>query len=71
MAFDRNKAPQVPGRPGLYWMTEPWLPMPLEQRAFEMWAVHPSQIKAMGYATREEFYLAHLKGAAAHGGTHS
>lgn len=32
----------------------------LEQRAFQMWAVHPDDLKAMGMS-REQFFLAHLE----------
>jgi hypothetical protein len=35
-----------------------------EQRAWEMWAVHPLDLDRMGLS-REEFFLAHLRAAKA------
>jgi hypothetical protein len=63
-AFDRNKAPQAgPGRNVIH---DPKEFMTPEQRAFEMWVVHPLDLDRLSM-TREEFYLAHLKAAARYG----
>jgi hypothetical protein len=46
--------------PGRYLIQDPALPMSDEQRAWEMWAVHPLDLDRMGLS-REEFFLAHLR----------
>lgn len=51
-----------PDRPGYYLIHHPCVEMSHEQRAWEMWAVHPTDLKTFGM-TREEFFLAHLKAA--------
>jgi hypothetical protein len=38
--------------------------MTLEERASQMWRVHPADLRNLGFETREEFYLAHLAAAA-------
>lgn len=47
--------------PGRYLIQDPSTPMDLETRAFQMWAVHPLDLDALGFKTRQDFYLAHLK----------
>ena len=53
-----------PARPGYYVIQHPDTDMSDEQRAWEMWAVHPSDLDRMGFKTRELFFLAHIKAAA-------
>jgi hypothetical protein len=62
--FDRNRAPMT--EPGRYVIHDPKELMTPEQRAFEMWAVHPADLQEMGM-TREEFFAAHIKAAARYG----
>jgi len=49
-----------PTLPGRYLIQSPDETMTIEDRAFQMWAVHPSDLDGLGMS-REEFYLAHLK----------
>lgn len=49
--------------PGRYKIQHPDTAMSNEQRAWEMWAVHPTDLRNMGL-NREEFFLAHLRAAA-------
>lgn len=58
-----------PTRPGYYRIDHPSIPMPLEVRAWQMWAVHPRDLDDMGFETREAFFLAHLQAAQRSGGT--
>lgn len=58
--FDRNQAPMV--EPSRYLIHDPTELMTPEQRAFEMWAVHPSDLTRLKM-TREEFFLAHVNAA--------
>lgn len=48
--------------PGRYAIAHPSSAMTVKQRAWEMWAVHPSDLDGFEM-TREEFYLAHLRAA--------
>jgi hypothetical protein len=59
----RKEAPH-PTKPARYLINHPSEPMPLDVRAWQMWAVHPGDLVEMGFATREEFFLAHLQEAA-------
>ncbi len=47
--------------PGRYVIEHPDTPMSDEQRAWEMFAVHPLDLDRMGFKTRTEYFLAHLK----------
>lgn len=49
-----------PTKPSRYLIERPTAPLlTLEERAFQMWAVHPSDLDEFGM-TREQFFLAHL-----------
>lgn len=48
-----------PNKPGRYIIFDPKKEMDAEERAFQMWAVHPSDLDKMGL-TRQEFYKLHL-----------
>ena len=50
---------------GGYLIYDPRKPMTPQERAAQMWRVHPVDIKYLGFATREEFYLAHMLQASA------
>lgn len=41
----------------------PRKPMTAQERASQMWRVHPQDIRNLGFKTREEFYLAHVQQA--------
>ncbi len=51
-------------KPGYYLIQHPNTPMIPEQRAWEMWAVHPSDLDGFDM-TREAFFLAHIRAAIA------
>jgi len=53
----------LPDKPGRYRIDHPDTPMPLDVRAWQMWAVHTSDLDAMGFETREAFFLACLEAA--------
>ena len=55
-----------PSQPGRYLIQHPSAPMSLEQRAWEMWAVHPLDLDFFKMS-REEFFLAHLTKARSEG----
>jgi hypothetical protein len=56
----------MPDKPGRYVIHHPSTFMPLEQRAFEMWAVHPLDLDWFEM-DRLDFYLEHLRAAAKYG----
>lgn len=60
--------PMHPGSPGRFLIRHPDELMSIEDRAFEMWAVHPSDIDGFGMS-REDFYAAHLRAAIRQGTT--
>ena len=54
-----GEALKVLKAPGRYLIQPPETPMSNKQRAWEMWAVHLTDLDEM-VLTREQFYLAHL-----------
>jgi hypothetical protein len=52
----------MPGKPGRYLIHHPSTAMSDEQRAWEMWAVHPMDLVHFKMS-RQEFFLEHLKTA--------
>lgn len=48
-----------------YTIYSPQKPMTLEERASQMWRVHPADLRNLGFETREAFYLAQLTEAVA------
>jgi predicted membrane protein len=40
---------------------DPAAPLTIDQRVFEMWAVHPSDLDALGFQTRQAFFKAHFE----------
>lgn len=61
--------PMLPGKPGRFLIRHPDEPMSIEDRAFEMWAVHPLDLDSFGIERREDFYAAHLRAAIRQGTT--
>jgi len=58
-----HRKESLPDKPGRYRIDHPDTPMPLDVRAWQMWAVHTSDLDAMGFETREAFFLACLEAA--------
>ncbi len=57
----RREEARPDNRPGRYRIDHPDTPMPLDVRAWQMWAVHPSDLHAMEFKSREAFFLRHLE----------
>jgi alpha-amylase/alpha-mannosidase (GH57 family) len=37
--------------------------MTVDERSFQMWAVHPKDLDELGFRTRQAFFTAHLEAA--------